>query len=169
MKNKNTKMPAGDYWIGDLCYVIDDDCGYWDEVCKALFKVDEDGNYVSNRGGVYELSNGIQYAIYGTAWGDGGYEDQNGKVYGVDAGVIGCINVLDIKKLGSSIASGGHVHHFENEFDTGYDDGTIFFGSLKIETDPSYDEDDNDDCPKCGNKTYELACHCDGWDAEGND
>ena len=138
-------MTKGQYWVGDLCYVIDDDCGYWDEVCKQLLKKDADGNYVSSKGGEFELSNGIKYAIYGTAYGDGGYEDQDGRVYGVDAGVIGCIKVDDIKKLGSGIASGGHVHTFDQDFATGYDEGTIYFGDLNIETDPCSDEEEEGD------------------------
>jgi hypothetical protein len=118
--------------------------------------------------GEFQLSNGVKIAIYGTAWGDGGYLDQHGNCYSVDAGVIGCVKVDDLERIGESTASGGHVHEFKNDFDTGYDNGTIYFGDLRIETDPEHSEDEDDECPSCGHPVYSLACHCDGWDKEEN-
>ena len=162
MKNNNTaKMPAGEYWIGDLCYVLDND---WDEVCNCLFPKKNDPDQSLESGG-FQLENGVKFAVYSTAWGDGGYLDQNGKCYSVDAGVIGCVKVSDLYKIGESPASGGHVHTFTEDFETGYDNGTIFFGDIRIETDPQDDEED-ETCPNCGHKTYSLACTCDGWDEE---
>lgn len=155
-------MTKGTYWLGDLCYCLDND---WDQVCSLLFNKDENNKHI---GGEFQLENGVKFALYGTAWGDGGYLDQDGKCYSVDAGVIGCVKVSDLYKLGEAPASGGHVHTFENDFETGYDSGTIYFGNIRIETDPSESEED-DDCPECGNKTYSLACHCDGWDADDDE
>ena len=153
-------MTKGKYVICDLCYVIDDD---WDQVCQLLFSKSE-GN--SRAGGEYTLDNGVKFALYGTAYGDGCYEDNKGNNYGVDAGVIGCIKVDDLYKMGESPGN-NYVHTFENDFDTGYDEGTIYFGDLRIETDPKSDEDEEDDeCSSCGNPTYSLACRCDGWDTE---
>jgi hypothetical protein len=156
-------MTKGKYWVGDLCYVLDND---WDEVCGLLFTKQEGKDSKMNKG-EFQLDNGVKFALYGTAWGDGGYLDQIGNVYGVDAGVIGCVKVDDLYKIGESPASGGHIHTFEKDFETGYDEGTIYFGDLRIETDPKSDEDEEDDeCSSCGNPTYSLACRCDGWDTE---
>jgi hypothetical protein len=149
-------MEKGIWWVGDLCYVLDND---WDEVCNCLFSKKNNPNQPMNKG-EFQLENGIKFAIYGTAWGDGGYLDQHGNCYGVDAGVIGCVKVDDLYKIGESPASGGHVHTFEQDFDTGYDDGTIFFGSLRIETDPKSEEED-ETCPTCGHEVWSVACHCD--------
>jgi hypothetical protein len=152
-------MTKGEYWIGDLCYVIDD---RWDEVCNCLFG---DKKSKSERTGEYTLEDGIKFALYNTAWGDGCYDDNKGNNYGVDAGVIGCIKVSDLHKMGESVSTLGTVHTFDEDFVTGYDKGTIFFGDIRIETDSQADEED-DTCPSCGNPTYALACHCDGWDKE---
>jgi hypothetical protein len=154
-------MTKGEYWIGDLCYVIDD---RWDDVCSLLFKSGEKKK--SERPGEFEMEDGIKFALYSTAWGDGCYDDNKGNRYGVDAGVIGCIKVSDLHKMGESPSTLGTVHTFEEDFVTGYDEGTIFFGDIRIETDPKSDEEDDDTCSGCGNPTYSLACHCDGWDEE---
>jgi hypothetical protein len=155
-------MTKGEYWIGDLCYVLDND---WDQVCSLLFNKDKNSKHI---GGEYQLDNGVKFALYGTAWGDGGYLDQIGNCYGVDAGVIGCVKVSDLYKIGEAPASGGHIHTFEKDFETGYDEGDIYFGSLRIETDPKSDEYGEDDsiCQLCGHEVWSVACHC---DEEGRD
>ena len=154
-------MEKGEYWCGDLCYCLEND---WNEVCGLLFSK-KDANAPMNKG-EFQLDNGVKFALYGTAWGDGGYLDQNGKCYGVDAGVIGCVKVSDLYKIGESVSSGGHIHTFEKDFDTGYDEGTIYFGDLRIETDPKSDDEDDDECSSCGHDKNSLACRCDGWDEE---
>jgi hypothetical protein len=63
--------------------------------------------------------------------------------------------------MGESPSSLGTVHTFDEDFMTGYDEGTIFFGDIRIDTDPSYDEEEDETCPNCGHETYSLACHCD--------
>ena len=150
-------MTKGTWWVGDLCYVLDND---WDEVCGLLFNKNKESKRL---GGEYQLDNGVKFALYGTAWGDGGYYDQHGNCYGVDAGVIGCVKVDDLYKIGESPASGGHIHTFEYDFDTGYDEGDIFFGSLRIETDPKSDTYGEDDsiCQLCGHEVWSVSCHCD--------
>ena len=155
-------MTKGEYIICDLCYVIDD---RWDEICSCLFSKKNS----SRAGGEFEMEDGIKFALYSTAWGDGCYNDNKGNSYGVDAGVIGCIKVTDLHKMGESVSSLGTVHTFNEDFETGYEDGTIFFGDVRIETDPKSDEEDDDTCPGCGHETYSLACHCDGWDTEEED
>ena len=148
-------MTKGEYQICDLCYVIE---GEWDQICQLLFNKSEGNN---RAGGEYTLDNGIKFALYSTAWGDGCYGDNKGNSYGVDAGVIGCIKVDDLYKMGESPSTLGTIHTFNEDFETGYDNGTIFFGDIRIETDPKSDEEDDDTCQCCGNPTYSLACHCD--------
>ena len=148
-------MTKGEYWVGDLCYVLNKD---WNEVCSILFPEKNNPNQ-RMMNGEHQLKNGVKFALYGTAWGDGGYYDQEGKCYDVDAGVIGCIKVEDLDRIGENVANGGYVHRFDKDFETGYDEGTIYFGDLRIETDPKFDEDDNT-CPQCGHDSYSVACHC---------
>ena len=82
-------MQAGKYYVGDLCYVMDND--EWDQVCSIIIQ----GNKVFD--GEFELKDGRKFAIYSTAYGDGLYNDYYGNEYSVDSGSIGCIKVEDIK------------------------------------------------------------------------
>lgn len=133
-------MPAGEYYVGDLCYVMDED---WDEVLSLIIK----GNEVLD--GEFSLKDGRRFAIYSTAWGDGGYYDQFGNEYGVDAGSIGCILVSDIREedLGN-LNDLGTVHSFPTDFVTAGGrgranwDGVIMIGRVKIETDPKMEDED---------------------------
>jgi len=131
-------MTKGKYWCGDLCYVINN---RWDEVCNLLFPPDSKGDHRSNEGEL-ELEGGIKFAIYGTAWGDGCYADNFGNEYGVDAGVIGCIKVDDLAKLGEKVSDLGTIHEFPEDFETSYQDGVITFGHVKIDTDMCFEEED---------------------------
>lgn len=125
------------YWIGDLCYVMHD-C--WSEVCNLTFP----DPYTENRGAM-KLEDGREFVIFGTAHGDGVYEDQFGRAYPVDAGCIGAIRKSDIRDT-DLWAEGGNLHEFEEGVvaqDSYYDDGTIVIGgTVFIDTDPSYEEDE---------------------------
>ena len=146
-------MTKGEYIVCDLCYVIDD---RWDEVCSCLFS-----EKAKKAGGEFELDGGIKFAIYSTAWGDGCYKGSDGFDYGVDAGVIGCIKVSDLYKMGESPSNLGNIHTFDKDFETGYDNGTIFFGDLRIDTDPKFEDEEDETCPTCGHEAWSVACHCD--------
>lgn len=127
-------MPAGEYWIGDLCYVMHED---WDEFCMA-----EDP-------GLYTLKDGTHYAWHYTAYGDGSYEDNYGNSYGVDAGLIGMINVADIDMSNPENHMGlGHVFKFEKNVIFSYNEGIFEFNDgvtrVIIDTDSSYDNDYDD-------------------------
>lgn len=133
-------MPAGRYYVGDLCYVMTDK--EWDQFCSITIQ----GNKCLD--GEFEMPDGRKFATYGTAWGDGVYRDQFGNRYSVDAGLIGCIRVEDIRaEKYEDIEKLGTFHEFHTDFVTGGGrgeqkwNGTIQFGRIAIETDP----DDNDD------------------------
>ena len=134
-------MQAGKYYVGDLCYVMDND--EWDQVCSIIIQ----GNKVFD--GEFELNDGRKFAIYGTSWGDGVYHDYYGHSYSVDSGSIGCIKVEDIKaEKYDNLLDFGAIVEFETDFVTGGGRGTkgwngiIQFGRIAIETDPVYDEDE---------------------------
>jgi len=121
-------MPAGKYYIGDLCYVMHDE---WSEVCE---------NIVYN--GEFELKDGRRYAMFGTAYGDGTYYDQLGKEYGVDAGLIGCILVSDINTDNEkNRIEWGNVYDITEPFEPYSNGGNMHFGPVYIETDGESDED----------------------------
>jgi len=130
-------MIKGEYYVGDLCYVLHDE---WEEVCQLLFAGRDD--HGCNQG-EFNLKDGRRFAIYNTKYGDGNYFDQNGKSYDVDAGSIGCVLMQDID-LGhpDNFIAGGQQVTFDQDFYTDEEDGRIMFGSLIIDTDPVYDEEE---------------------------
>jgi hypothetical protein len=130
-------MTKGEYYVGDLCYVLHDE---WDEVCSLLFAGRDD--HGCNQG-EFNLKDGRRFAIYNTKYGDGNYFDQNGKSYDVDAGSIGCILMQDID-LGhpDNFIAGGQQVTFDQDFYTGEQDGKIMIGFISIDTDPVYDEEE---------------------------
>lgn len=128
-------MPAGRYYVGDLCYVMHD---VWDEFCDITI---DDRRCLD---GVFTLKDGRRFATFGTAWGDGYYKDDEGRGYSVDAGLIGCILESDILDPEAG-PSGGQIIDFPKDFVVGERDGKIRFGDVVIDTDPSYEKDDFDD------------------------
>lgn len=128
-------MPAGQYYVGDLCYVLGD-C--WDEVCSLII----DGNNCLD--GVFTLKDGTRFAIFSTAYGDGEYVDLDGLRYPVDAGSIGCVLVKDID--GERDSRFGNILDFYSDFECYSEGGNIHFGAVVIDTDPEYvDEEDEED------------------------
>ena len=132
--NIAVKMPAGRYYVGDLCYVMHPQ---WDEFCDKTII----GHNCSDGEVVFE--NGVKVAQFGTAYGDGCYVDQIGNEYGVDAGLIGCIRVEDINDPTSN-AEGGNIIEFTSDFECYSENGVIHFGHIHINTgdedDEEYDE-----------------------------
>jgi len=110
-------MSPGEYWIGDLCYVMDDE---WDEVCSVF----------NDKDGEYTMSDGKKFAMYSTFYGDGAYEDQHGNIYGVDSGTIGCIKVSDIGYKPRM----GKIVSFSAPFKTSESNGILNFGNICINT-----------------------------------
>ena len=134
-------MPAGKYYIGDLCYVMDD--AEWEEFCSITI----DGMKVID--GEFQMKDGRRFATYGTSYGDGVYHDQYGHSYSVDAGLIGCILVEDIRaEKYENLLDLGAIMEFDKSFATsgGRDDsdwsGVIQFGHVLIETNPVEEEDE---------------------------
>jgi hypothetical protein len=134
-------MKAGTYYIGDLCYVMHPE---WDEYCDITIK----GHDCLD--GEFQLADGRKFATYGTAYGDGCYPASNGSNLSVDAGLIGCILVEDIRDdiTMDAMKRLGTIVTFETSFVTGESDGTIKFGHITVETgdeeEDEYEGYDND-------------------------
>jgi len=139
-------MPAGEYFIGDLCYVMTNE--EWLEVCDVTIQ----GSRLIE--GEFQLKDGRKFAMYSTAYGDGTYHDHYGFSYSVDSGSIGCIRMEDIKasntySLGDTqaILDFGAIQDFDTDFVTGGGrgepgwEGIIQFGHIAIETNPIEEEE----------------------------
>lgn len=72
------KLKAGEYFIGDPCYVVKDEL--WGEYCDKSFEFQV--------GGVFTIQ-GAEVFYSSTMYGDGCYYDDNWNDYPVDAGIIG--------------------------------------------------------------------------------
>lgn len=132
-------MPPGKYYVGDLCYVMTNE--EWREFCDITL----DGQKVKD--GEFQFKDGRRFATYSTAFGDGVYHDQYGHSYSVDAGLIGCILVEDIKaNKYDNLLDLGAIIEFDTEFVTSggrgesWWEGTIQFGYVHIETNPVEEE-----------------------------
>ena len=127
-------MPAGKYYVGDLCYVMHDE---WDEFCSLTIN----GHNVLD--GEFNLKDGRRFATYTTKYGDGNYFDQDGKSYDVDAGLIGCVALEDINfDDKSNFVAGGRVVEFTKDFTTFSAGGVITIGNISIDTDPVEEEEE---------------------------
>ena len=142
-------MKAGKYYIGDLCYLLTDE--YYDEIVCSFAHEDQE-----------KVVKGVEFWWHSTAYGDGGYEDQNGSIYSVDAGLIGCVNLDTLPEDalnddGDAFwGEGGNVVSFKEDFSCRYeeDEGTICIGNIEIKTDPEEDEE----CYSCGGDLSDGYC-----------
>jgi hypothetical protein len=127
-------MPAGRYYVGDLCYVIEDD-EVWSEVCDFMF----DGK--GDNEGQVTLKDGRTIVIYGTRYGDGTYQSNLGTSHSVDAGVIGAMlesqcdkKYEHIEELGAFIDFPQPWTHSGSGGDRQNWDGVIRLGHVEIQT-----------------------------------
>ena len=133
-------MPAGNYYIGDLCYVLHEE---WEECCDLFTKGRTD--HGCNEG-EFTLKDGRRFACFNTAYGDGSYPDQYNRWYGVDSGSIGCILLSDVDVLNTgNFIREGHVVYFPDDFEVSSKGGVLHFGSVSIDTRGGPDEDEDED------------------------
>ena len=147
------KFKAGKYYIGDPCYVVPDE--EWDGILEHTQFFGCNG--VGAWGGEWK---GFRMFSGSTAFGDGCYTDNQGRVYGVDAGMIGIVPFEYLDKNGVS-GNGGQVIEFEHDFDVNLIEGVFYFGNIVIDTLGS-EEDDDDYCWDCGRILEDSLCwYCD--------
>lgn len=131
------KVKAGTYYIGDLCYVINDD-SMWRKMGDAMFP----GGIVKD--GLIDVE-GYQMISFSTMYGDGTYTDNHGNEYPVDACMIGLISVQDIEKIngGPVDMEFGNVATFEKDFICKSSNGELYFGQYVIDT--GYDDEEDEE------------------------
>lgn len=128
-------MEPGTYYVGDLCYVMNDS---WNELCEMTC----DEHTVLDGG--FRLKDGREFVIFTTAWGDGTYRDKEGRAYPVDAGLIGCVRVEDMDSKPEDVCDDGHFIEFKSPFICEKVDGVIYFGKIAIDTDSDGDLEDDE-------------------------
>ena len=136
-KQINNVFPAGEYYIGDFCYLLDNE-DYDEIVCSFLYDGDP-----------YQYKK-FNFLFGGTAHGDGQYSDNQGNsCYSVDSGTIGIIN-LPTKKLKEQAKElmkrvSANIIKFDKPFTVYYGHGVFYFGDIMIDTDCNEDEAYEDD------------------------
>ena len=131
-------LPAGVYYIGDPCYVIDDD--EWNDFLDIFWDVEDK---------IYEpdfIYKDRLLFCHGTRHGDGFFPVCNMPFSGstwldVDAGMLAC---LPIALVASDQISDLHytpdngkgklIMAFDKEFECGYDDGVFTFETMTVNT-----------------------------------
>lgn len=123
-------MPAGKYYIGDLCYVLRNE--RWAEFCELTIK---DGECLH---GDFFLKDGSKFCFFNTWYGDGTYTLRYNRSVSVaeidvDSGTIGCILVDDLLDFNEENCPGAVVE-FMHEFQVSEEEGVIRFGAYSIDT-----------------------------------
>ena len=134
VNNPQVYMEPGTYYVGDLCYVLNDS---WDEFCSITIKDEE------CLSGGFRFKDGREFVTFQTIYGDGTYRDRDGREYPVDAGLIGCVRVEDMDCEDIDVCDGGHIIAFAKPFVCERVGTELYFGKIAIDLDPSdYDDDD---------------------------
>jgi hypothetical protein len=138
IKRVEVVVPAGIYVIGDPCYAVPD---------KDWLPLLETCNYFESPIGY--VKDGIQkFAVlaFGTKWGDGCYRGTDDKEYPVDAGLIGLVPVEIVEGLADHDGDyDGVIVKFDKDtlcIDDG--SGKLKFGHITIDTDPTDEEDEDE-------------------------
>lgn len=128
------------FYIGDPCYVLPDEI--YDEIWGDKYNF-KDGKIVIEDNA---------FIVHGTAYGDGEYFDGKGIAYGVDSGTLAIIPIELIKETEIEPNEGEYEYGrivFGNKGSLEYVDGVFTFKvdakEVVIDTDPAYDDYDNED------------------------
>jgi hypothetical protein len=127
MHNTHT-LPAGTYYVGDLCYSVDNDD--WPIICDEI----------DHKGTPFEYRGKLAASSY-TRYGDGGYDDSEGRFYGVDSGSIG---IAPVEVLADPHHHGGQVITFKKPFDIHFENGVFKIDDFVIHTGDTDDYDYED-------------------------
>ena len=140
MKNKSFKINVKNgFYIGDLCYALDEKV--YDEVWGGNDY--EDGQYT-------DPETKAEFAMVGTAYGDGEYESSDGVTFPVDAGIIG---VADLAICDGDTSLGKVVPDYSGTVLIRYENGTItvswkpdkYYSFIEIYTSDEEDYDEDED------------------------
>jgi len=127
-------FPAGEYYIGDPCYLIPDED--WDGVLEAtnFFGVG-DGDAIDFDDGLYHWNGRTCFTAF-TKHGDGCYGNKCGSVkVGVDSGTIGIIPLERKDLIEALFLPYTVIRRFGKKFEVWEEDGVFHFGNkIKINT-----------------------------------
>lgn len=158
------RLPPGLYWVGDPCYARThsaEDSIVWMQLCDDM--PDGRGAFVA---AAYDAPRCDWLAASSTAYGDGLYIGSDGREYPVDSGLIGVVPEFFWGRQHTRDGDFGmHLVDFTEPFSVSYDeDGTITIGHITIETGDTEEDEDEDECMRCGTTVDVDGCYC--WRCE---
>lgn len=115
-------IPAGTYVLGDPCYTIKDED--WDTVLEKT-------DYFTYPD--CELHGKLVIGFH-TAYGDGDYKANNGRSYGVDAGLIGLVQVNPDYEIPEHYKDTVSLVTFPEPCIALNREGYMRFGAIRIDT-----------------------------------
>jgi hypothetical protein len=118
-------LPAGTYWVGDLCHVLTADD--WAELPAPPMQGESWTATIQ----------GQTLWMGWTAYGDGIYDDEEGHAYGVDSGSIGVMPVTACDPVRLAEAQHlelGRVVHYPAPFTPTCTGGSFRLGPISIDT-----------------------------------
>lgn len=140
MTNNAIKFKKGSYYIGDPCYLFDKSWG--DVLHETDFFNQPFKGECKFKGKV--VAGGA------TAYGDGVYQDKEGKEYWVDSGML-AILPISLEKIDGKFREGrpfkeqgAHIVKFDSDFDVEISDGIFTFGHIIIDTKNDSEEEEED-------------------------
>lgn len=119
-------VPAGLYFLGDPCYAVPSHL--WSELLASCEVFETPVGTVA----------GVQVLAFGTQWGDGTFEDNQGISYPVDAGLIGLtpISLAQQRPDFNELTNMGRIVNFAQTTQCECDaKGRLSFGPYCINTD----------------------------------
>jgi hypothetical protein len=125
--SNTVKLPAGKYWLGDPCYVLESED--WTKVCEAFQSDENEGKSIIQ----VDLGNGNTVVLCQTAWGDGEYRSSRGHDIPVDSGTIGLVSLEYDPEFKSNFDLCSEVI-YDFDFEVRNNDGVMFFGPLRVDT-----------------------------------
>jgi hypothetical protein len=131
MIDSEKHFPPGEYYLGDLCYVLGQDQGTWDQICDALFAAYDRGEHATT---LFLHETPVWLAR--TAYGDGVYYDAHGRGYAVDSGTIGLCptSLCTATALAELDDTLGQVITMAHDFHPTWDHGVFSIGTVTIDT-----------------------------------
>jgi hypothetical protein len=136
MANSPLTLPAGTYYVGDLCYVLGD---RWDEVCALLDAPGVDFFGPAPTQTVFTMADGTVFACMKTMYGDGMYGTSEHTTIPVDSGTIGAVLIDAITAPNADTGAGQRVKL--TECIPYRHEGVLYFGDYEVYTSYWADEE----------------------------
>lgn len=136
------EVPAGSYVLGDPCYSFPDH-DEWMELLESCEYFNAPiGTIRRTKANTFNAMETFNVVAFSTRWGDGCYQGTDGRMYPVDAGLIG---LVPLEVVGSDMRDDlSTVVVFDKPTKCYTDgEGKLRFGHITIDTDPQDDEEED--------------------------